>query len=119
MSDPRMRRAAAALLLGLIVVLSLLPGEHVRALFELPGVTDTRVHFLGYLLLAWVLALGWPAVALWRIWAFATFCGLAIELIQIVVPGRGFEWSDLAVNAAGALGGIALAKAFRRRLERE
>ncbi len=37
----------------------------------------------------------------WRVGLFGALYGLALELYQISVPGRDFQWSDVAANCLG------------------
>jgi VanZ family protein len=39
--------------------------------------------------------------------------GLADELLQALMPGRYFAWSDVGLNALGGLLGLVLARALR------
>jgi VanZ family protein len=46
-------------------------------------------------------------------WALATgSAGVLIECAQLFIPGRDFEFSDLAANAVGSIAGYALASAI-------
>jgi len=76
---------------------------------------DLLVHFLMYfglaVFLSWSLrasismtARGIIAVS----FAMATLYGFMNETIQIFIPSRDFEYSDLIANAAGAIAGSAL-----------
>ena len=91
---------------------SALPGtEHPSS----DGGLDKAEHLLAYAILA---ALSYRCLLLrrkhrpffshaWRAALFSALYGLFIELYQISVPGRDFEWSDVAANCLG----IALALA--------
>lgn len=46
------------------------------------------------------------------LWSYS----LAIELVQSLVPGRGFDFLDLAANAAGIVVGLAAGRVVRDRL---
>jgi VanZ family protein len=88
-----------------VVVLSLLPG---RALPAAP-VSDGVAHWVAYLALAmlpvaraaspWIASVG--TVMLVPL-------GLLLEWLQRLIPGRAFEWKDVAANAAGVMVGLAL-----------
>ncbi len=80
-------------------------------------------HVLGFLILALLASRLVPN----RSWRFAVglfvsrnLYSLATEIVQEVwVPGRAFEWSDLAFNAAGITGGAVLGKAESRKQKAE
>lgn len=44
--------------------------------------------------------------------------GIAIELAQMLVPGRMADWRDVFADAAGALLGLTLASWIARRMDR-
>ena len=49
-------------------------------------------------------------------WVFATTWGIAMEVLQLAVPGRYAEWEDIGWNAIGAglgLGALAMWRATR------
>ncbi len=102
MSDKRVL-ALWLSLLGAVIVLSLLPGE------AMPGtpVSDAVEHWLAYLLLAAL-----PVATAIRPWVASAAMGLLIplglvlEIAQLAIPGRAFEWRDAAANAVGVLGGV-------------
>ena len=112
---PRHWRFVAAIFVVLILVLSLWPSSALRPLLEMPGFHTGGAHFLGYAALAWLVSHGWPLQPLGRMWVAVCVLGLLVELAQIPVPGRGFQWSDVLVNAAGALLGASVALATRRK----
>ncbi|WP_418282989.1 VanZ family protein [Halorubrum sp. DTA98] len=80
------------------------------------GPTDP-FHLLGYAVLAGLTArstgrgLRGLAVAA----AVATGFGFGIELLQTAIPWRTFAWRDVAVNAVGAILGVAVSWGFTRR----
>ena len=80
------------------------------------GGLDKAGHLLAYAILA---ALSYRCLSqhrkhrpffshAWRVGLFSVLYGLFIELYQISVPGRDFEWSDVAANCVG----VALALMF-------
>lgn len=54
------------------------------------------------------LALGWRARSFWKVVAAGALLSTAIELFQLVVPGRDPELRDILSNTAGVLVGAAL-----------
>lgn len=107
----RLGRAVLAALLATISVLALLPGDAAPDL----GLADKWQHTLAFT------ALG--AAALWSLRPAARAVGAAaaallayggaIELLQLLVPGRHAEWGDLLVDAIGIALGMTLAGALR------
>lgn len=64
--------------------------------------TDESGHLALFAVLAFTLARaldGRPAAA----YAIAVAWGLATEALQLAIPGRSASWSDVAVDAFGAL----------------
>ena len=96
--------AAAAAVLALIAVLSLLPASVV-----LPGRWNLG-HVLGYALLTGVAGLAIPRArrtlgALLAMAAGVTLVGIAIEWLQPLV-GRTTSWKDVLSNEFGVLAGL-------------
>ncbi len=76
---------------------SLTPGDEMPS--QIPW--DKANHFLGYAGLAGLMGLA----GVRPLWAFlaATLYGIAIEYLQISVPGRsGGDWFDILANGLGA-----------------
>ena len=93
-------RLAGILGVGLIVVLSLIPGSY-RPHTGAPGGLE---HVFAYALTAAMLALGWRSlfqIVVIVVGLFALAGGL--ELAQLLVPGRS---SELATALASGLGGV-------------
>lgn len=95
-----------ACLLGLWI-LSLWPADDLARLGA-RYLNDKTGHFLSYLVLAWLLCRGWPQWPAWLCWVLAFVTGMAIEVAQIWMPTRDFEWLDLVANGTGALLGVTL-----------
>jgi VanZ family protein len=89
-------------MLALVTTLSLLPGELVPA----PPVGDKATHYFAYFALALVpmLALA-SGRRLLQAALFPAALGFALELMQTLVPGRAFEWRDVAANTVGVATG--------------
>jgi VanZ family protein len=110
---------AAAILLASVVPL---PGDGMEPAPGPFGV-DAWLHLLGYAALAASLSRavsmgGHGAVVAVAVAVTAAVgFGVGIELLQTVVPTRGFAWSDVAADAVGsAIGGVGwwLPEAFYR-----
>ena len=99
-------------LVASVVILSLLPAS--IAPEEL--VDGGLGHGLAYLVLAVI-----PVAALQRrAMAFAVALsmiplGILLEVLQIHIPGRAFEWADIAANILGAAAGVVLGLLLRLR----
>ncbi len=71
---------------------------------------DKAVHVMIYGVLAALVSVGMYRsgknytfrVQFYVPWAFATFYGITDEIHQLYVPGRHFEWLDIAANMTGA-----------------
>jgi VanZ family protein len=93
-----MIRLAALLNAMLVMWLSLTPRPP-----TLPGLMpsgeDLAAHVAMHTVLAAALVMGWPGVGAA---ALAFSLAVALEVGQLVVPGRTFDWRDLAANLLGA-----------------
>ena len=98
-------RTLAVFFVFALWVLSLLPVAEL-ARFGTGFFNYKFAHFMGYLMLAWVLRQGWPRHPLWLIWLAAFVCGAGIEFAQSYTPSRRFDWWDMLANGAGALVGV-------------
>lgn len=81
------------------------------------GSWDKIVHFGAWFALAFFAALGWPK---WRGLALVglPLVGLALEVVQMMTPTRGFSWFDALANAAGIGIAVAVSAMLTRWLER-
>lgn len=77
------------------------------------GLSD-YVHFLMFALLGMALVLARPGLATWRLIGGLILLGAATEVVQLLVPGREGGWQDVALDAAGAMLGVLLARAIQR-----
>ncbi|GAB6880548.1 hypothetical protein JCM17823_28220 [Halorubrum gandharaense] len=85
------------------------------------GLTDP-FHLVGYAVLGALitLAAGTDRRGLVVAVTLATGFGFGVELAQATIPWRTFAWSDVAVNAVGAVAGASVASLLaRRRASRE
>lgn len=73
---------------------------------------DKLVHLCEYFLFAWLLARAFRAGprAFRNAWSMAVGYGIAIELVQAMIPWRSAELLDAIANAIGAALGIYVAK---------
>jgi len=73
--------------------------------------TDKVLHFVAYAVLTVLLFRWWRttaarsrlAIAIGRASIIAIGYGLFLELYQLRVPGRDFQWSDILANCAGVV----------------
>ncbi len=98
----------------LIAVGLLMPESELARVGPLPEWAPSTAHLFLFLVLAFLLYRSLRA-ALWRRPALAALLltvlyGLVLELAQIGIAGRAFEWRDLAVNGLGSLAGVAGAR---------
>jgi VanZ family protein len=112
---------AAAILLASVVPL---PGDGMEPAPGPFGV-DAWLHVVGYAALAASLSRAvstaghGTVVAIAVAVAAAVGFGVGIELLQTVVPTRGFAWSDVAADAVGsAIGGTGWWRSRRRFTDR-
>lgn len=114
----------AAAMMGLIFVLSSIPGDEL----PLPGFrfSDKVAHFLAYSALGFLI--GWRhrlgarrglrhPVPAWDTLGAAVgiLFGLSDEVHQLFVPLRLFSWSDFAADGLGVLAGLRLWSRLARR----
>jgi VanZ family protein len=88
----------------------LLPGESapMRALSAL-DVSDKILHFGAYFILAFIPVFGLRSVYGWVCVLLSALAGVALEVLQSLVPGRSFDSVDLAANLVGLVAGAAIA----------
>jgi hypothetical protein len=98
-------RPAALLCMGIIFVLSLLPGA------ERPhtGVSGNFEHVAAYAGTAFFCALGLSWLRGWRVVALAFAASGAFEIAQIWIPGRSAGLDNWAASGIGACIGLAAA----------
>jgi hypothetical protein len=115
----RWRVAGAATLVAIVVItLTPLEGPVTGSTYCLicgrRGAADAVLNLVMFLPVGWLIA----RVATARPAATAALIGaglsLAIEVVQIAIPGRDASLGDLAFNAAGALAGALALRAYSR-----
>ncbi|MCC7046258.1 MAG: VanZ family protein [Alphaproteobacteria bacterium] len=102
--DARFKKALPFFAIAAIVVLSLVPGQmQVRT-----GASRHLEHFAAYFAVAGLLALVWgrAPLALFGIGVLLMALAAAMELAQILVPGRTARLSDLAASDLGIACGL-------------
>ena len=81
---------------------------------QVAHVHDKLQHIGAYFLTA-----AWFAVTItrnqsrYRHWAFLILLAIVMEFIQLSVPGRSFEYSDMAISLAGVLSAAFLFQLLR------
>jgi VanZ family protein len=106
------------------VVLSVLPGSWVsltrRGLPDAVGdVIEPLLHFLGYAVLVGFVSMACRSfTTLIYIFFAAIGIGVALELVQLLIPERGASFVDLTMNVLGACAGCLLGAACLKRQSR-
>jgi VanZ family protein len=71
-------------------------------------ITHDGEHALAFVLIGLAFALAYPRQRLWAAGVAVVLIG-ALELLQLLVPGRHAQFEDFLVDALAALAGFALA----------
>ena len=98
-----------------VVVGELLPGSSPVLIWLASfGISDKIEHFTAYFVLAALPVLGFET----KKGVFAALSmillGALLDVLQKFIPGRTFEFADIAANAAGVLAGMGIAWALLR-----
>lgn len=90
--------------LGVIIIAigSVMPGKQLPS--SLPW--DKALHFVGYFGLGFLARMGSDRRPAWLLMVACIVFSLAIEIAQMFIPNRGFEWQDLVANALGVVSGV-------------
>ena len=115
----RLWRVLACVSAAAVVILSLVPlGPQTHA----PGGFDKLAHLVAYAGVTGLAVLVWPGRRFMAV-CVAAGLGLAMEIVQSLLPWRSFDLADLSANGAGVLLGLAAAtcvqalrSGWRRRL---
>ena len=108
-------RAAFVLAAAAVAVGSLTPAAEMPAI----EVSDKVQHFGAYAGLAFLAVLAWPQARLMTGPVMSVIlAGPAIELLQLLVPGRSASLADAAADLAGVAVGWVLASWLQRRFPR-
>ena len=97
-------RAAAWLLIAIVVALSLLPPQF----RPVSGAPHDVEHFAMFVITGLVFGFGYPRHHLYQAGALVVFAGI-VELAQIWIPGRHARLVDFVVDATGVALGVAIA----------
>jgi VanZ family protein len=96
--------------LGLIGILSTVPGELRPHVFAVPQLE----HLVAYFAAGLFLALGfWNRRNVFLLCLAVPMYAAALEIAQLFIPGRSSEFIDFFASSAGAWAGIALAWLMR------
>jgi VanZ family protein len=80
------------------------------------GVSDKIEHFSAYFVLAAIPVLGFEAGR--GVFAALSMIvlGALLDVAQKFIPGRSFEYADIAANSVGVIMGLGIARITRSRL---
>ena len=80
------------------------------------GVSDKLEHFSAYFVLAVIPALGFePRKGLMAALSMILL-GVLLDVAQLFIPGRDFEYGDIAANTVGVFVGLGVARAVLKRV---
>ena len=101
---PKLWSALGWLLVALVVIGSLIPGQAIEAVH----VSDKAMHAGAYfVLMVWFAGFyrhaAYPVIA-----TVLIALGLALDLLQLLTDTRQFDWYDVAMNSAGVILGFVL-----------
>jgi len=91
-------------------LISLYPGNLIRLIFfgddtTFPG-SDKLHHFLSYLILSVLGSLAYYEIFFYKLLIFLILIGFFLELFQIWIPNRYFEFLDIFANFFGIIVGM-------------
>lgn len=94
-----------------IFAVSLIPGK------QLPSnlIWDKAGHFIAYFGLAFIARIASKKHPSWQLLISCIGFSFAIELLQQLIPNRGFEWYDLLANSLGVVFGLYSAKFLKNK----
>ncbi len=95
-----------------ILILTIIPGSTVRSTGLNKESYHIKGHFIAYLILVIALYKGTKDNLISGM--ISVMYGILMELLQKLVPGRAFEYSDIAVNSFGSV--LALLIIWKRSL---
>jgi len=121
LSDDSMKKypfAGIFIYAGLILTCGVIPPTFFREAQNIMSpiaslVSDHTLHGLGFGVFAWLLCFGYYSAGyrklpLIRIITISLAYGLFIEAVQIPLPYRVFEWTDIYADGAGVLAAVIL-----------
>lgn len=98
----------------LIAIGSVMPGKQLPS--NLPW--DKALHFIGYFGLGFLARMGSDKRPTWLLMIACILFSLVIEVAQMFIPNRGFEWADLLANSLGVVTGVLVAMPIKMYLKR-
>jgi len=109
---------------GMILTCGVIPPTYLREARSIINpfafiLSDRVLHGLGFGVFAWLLCWGYffsghRRLPLIKIISISLAYGLFIELVQIPIPYRYFEWPDIYVDGVGILAAVILFLVFIR-----
>lgn len=97
-----------------IFIGSVMPGKQLPS--NLPW--DKALHFIGYFGLAFLARMGSEKRPTWLLIVACIAFSFLIEIAQMYIPNRGFEWPDLLANSLGVLAGVLCAIPIKHYLKK-
>jgi VanZ family protein len=97
-----------------IIIGSVTPGKQLPD--NLPW--DKALHFIGYFGLGFLARMGSDKRPAWLLIITCIIFSLLIEVAQMFIPNRGFEWPDLLANSLGVFTGVFIAIPIKSFLKR-
>ncbi len=98
-------KIAATIALGLLLFLTLTPG--VDSGIHLPHI-DKVFHAVAFAGVTFLMLGAFPKMNRWYIVGILLLLGVAIEIIQLHIPGRSFSFADWIGDAVGVFAVLAL-----------
>ncbi len=108
-------RVLAVGLVALTAWVSLLP--HLTVPSHAPEFSDLVFHAAIHGTVAFTLSLAWPRLG-YVLWLIVLALAVGLEVGQLAVPGRNFDYADLAANICGAALGLAVGGPCASKLSR-
>ncbi|VVB61035.1 VanZ like family protein [uncultured archaeon] len=96
---------AAILWAIVILIVAITPGNEISKVNQ-SFFTAKLAHFGEFLIFGWLLGKSFPDLK--NPLLLALFWAAFTESLQLFVPGRSFEYSDIVLNGAGGVIGISL-----------
>ena len=74
---------------------------------------DKLYHVIAFAGFTFIYAVAFSKTILFKIALNSIYLGITIELLQIIIPGRGFSFGDMIADFVGVIVGIYLISRFR------
>ena len=105
-----MLKIISSIYLLALIILSLVPLSGI----ESPGNSDKIAHFIAYAVLS---VMAYFAAGSFKQRAYLLLSlialGIILEALQLVIPGRNFDYFDMLANIAGAISGFCISWMIR------